>query len=71
VLELFAHASRTGNRVHIALITSIDEKADEVVIMTRGLVESSIILSGEGEEERAGVARVIAAVRAAAPGLQA
>jgi hypothetical protein len=66
VLELFGHASHTGNRVHIALISSIDEKADEVVIWTRGMVEYSIVLSGEDEAKRAEVAKLIAAVRSAA-----
>jgi hypothetical protein len=30
-LELFGHAARTGNRVHVALITAIAEDADEAV----------------------------------------
>jgi hypothetical protein len=69
VLELFGHASRTGNRVHVALITAIDEGGEEIVIKTRGQVEYSIVLAGVGEAERAELASLLGAVRAAAPGL--
>jgi hypothetical protein len=57
VLELFGHASRTGNRIHVGLITA-----------TEGMVDYSIVLAGE-DEKRDEVEALIAAVRAAAPGL--
>jgi hypothetical protein len=71
VLELFGHASRTGNRIHVALITGIEEAPREITIKTRGQVEYSIVFNDEGEDVRAAVASLIASVRAAAPALDA
>jgi hypothetical protein len=70
VLELFGHASRTGNRIHVALITAIEERGDGVVITTRGAIDHSIVLGGEDEARRGEVEALIAAVREAAPGLR-
>jgi hypothetical protein len=53
VLELFGHASRTGNRIHVALITAIVEEADKVTITTRGQVDYSIAFNDEGDDVRA------------------
>jgi acyl-coenzyme A thioesterase PaaI-like protein len=66
VLELFGHASRLGNRVHVAQITAIDDGGDTVTITVRGGTDYSIVLSGEGEATRAEVESLVAAVRAAA-----
>jgi hypothetical protein len=71
VLELFGHASRTGNRVHVALITGISEDRDKVVITVRGAIEYSVVLTGEEDARRAEVESLMAAVRRAAPSLQA
>ena len=69
VLELFGHAAKTGNRVHVAQITEIVEEADKIVIMIRGMIEYSIILAGQDDGVRTEVANLIAAVRQAAPAL--
>jgi hypothetical protein len=72
VLELFGHSSAPiGNRIHVAQITEIKEEADKVVIWVRGMIEYSIVLSGEDEGVRGEVASLIAKVRQAAPNLQA
>jgi hypothetical protein len=69
VLELFGHASRTGNRIHLALIANIESDGEKIVITTRGAIDYTILLSGEDEAKRAEVEALIETVRRAAPGL--
>ena len=69
VLELFGHAARTGNRIHVALITAIAEEADKVTITTRGGVDYSIVLAGESDAKRAAIASCVADIRRTAPAL--
>ena len=70
VLELFGHASRTGNRVHVALITGFAEDPDKIVITVRGAIDYTILVNGEDDATRAELDNLIAEVRRAAPGLQ-
>jgi len=70
VLELFGHASRIGNRIHVALVTGIAFDRDEVVITVRGGFDYSLVLDGEDDAKRAEVENLIAGVKEAAPGLQ-
>jgi hypothetical protein len=71
VLELFGHASRIGNRIHVALITGIATDRHKVVITVRGAIEYSVVLDGENDAKRAEVERLMAEVKQAATGLQA
>ncbi|HVO55739.1 MAG TPA: hypothetical protein VMT37_15110 [Solirubrobacterales bacterium] len=70
VIELFGHSGRTGNRVHIALITSIEESEREILIKARGMVEYSIVLADLDEGVLAELQSLLAEVRRAAPSLQ-
>jgi hypothetical protein len=71
VLELFGHASRIGNRIHVALITGIAADRHGVVITVRGAIDYSVVLEGEDDAKRADVERLMAEVKRAAPYLQA
>jgi hypothetical protein len=71
VLELFGHAARTGNRIHVVQITDIVEEADKIVITIRGSIDYSIDLTGGDEIVRGEIASLIAAVRRAAPRIHA
>jgi hypothetical protein len=71
VLELFGHASRTGNRIHVALITDIAADRHKVVITVRGAIDYSVVLDGEDHAKRSEVERLMAEVKRAAPGPQA
>lgn len=71
VLELFGHASRIGNRIHVALITGIAADRHKVVLTVRGAIDYSVVLDGEDNATRADVERLMSEVKRAAPGLQA
>lgn len=71
VLELFGHASRIGNRIHVALISGIAADRHKVVITVRGAIDYSIVLDGENDANRAEVETLMAEVKRAATGLQA
>jgi hypothetical protein len=70
VLELFGHASRTGNRIHVALITGITDAGDTIVISTRGAIDYSIALSGIDTAARSELENLVEQVKQVAPGLQ-
>ena len=70
VLELFGHASRTGNRIHVAMITGVGSDGDKIVIEVRGGIEYSIVLADEAQDKRGEVEKVIDQVRSSAPNLQ-
>jgi hypothetical protein len=67
VLELFGHRSETGNRIHVALITAIEDGEREIVIKVRGMVEYSIVVAGEDEAKQAEVRSLLDRVRTAGP----
>lgn len=67
VLELFGHRSQTGNRIHVSLITAVEDGEREIVIKVRGMVEYSIVLAGEDEAKQAEVRSLLARVRESGP----
>jgi hypothetical protein len=66
VLELFGHAARQGNRVHVAMVTSVVVDAAKAVVTVRGGVEYSVLLSGVDEATKAQVRELMEWVARAA-----
>ncbi|WP_152648614.1 hypothetical protein [Streptacidiphilus anmyonensis] len=69
VLELFGHAARQGNRIHIALITRIAHGDAAVTISVRGGSDYSITLSGLDDATRASLRQLMDEVVQSAPNL--
>jgi hypothetical protein len=69
VLELFGHAARQGNRIHIALITRVVNDGATIVISVRGGSDYSIPLSGLDEATRESLDILMGQVTRAAPHL--
>jgi hypothetical protein len=69
VLELFGHAARQGNRVHVALITRVVNDGAAIVISVRGGSGYSIGLSGVDEATRARLDVLMEQVKRSAPNL--
>jgi hypothetical protein len=67
VLELFGHAARQGNRVHVALITRVVNDGAAIVISVRGGSDYSIVLSGVDEATRARLDVLMEQVKRSAP----
>lgn len=70
VLELFGHASRTGNRIHVGMITGVSNEGDKIVISTRGAVDYSIVLSDVDAAARDQLDNLVERVRRAASNIQ-
>ncbi|WP_042381188.1 hypothetical protein [Streptacidiphilus melanogenes] len=69
VLELFGHAARQGNRIHVALITGVAIDAAKAVVSVRGGSDYSIVLSGLDDATRAAVEGLMEQVKRSAPGV--
>ncbi len=66
VLELFGHSGKNGNRLHVKLVTAVDDQGETIVVTTRGAIDHSIVLSGEDEATREEARSLLAAVASAA-----
>ncbi|SEL53794.1 hypothetical protein [Streptacidiphilus jiangxiensis] len=66
VLELFGHAARQGNRVHVALVTGVVVHDTQAVVTVRGGTDYTVVLSGVDEATKAGVRALMERVAQAA-----